>query len=200
VTVRIYVEGGGPQASTKSACRQAFRLFFQKVVEAGSFKVIACGGRNEAFQDFRLALKQHSEDCVILLVDSEEAVTGEPWEHLTNRVGDNWQRPSAATNEQAQLMVQSMEAWFLADRPVLNAYYGQGFLGSSLPGQPNIENISKEDVLAALEHASKRTSKGAYHKTRHGFDLLELIDPNKVRLASSHAKRLFTVLSKATAT
>lgn len=199
MSVRIYVEGGGVQGSTKSDCRQAFRLFFQKFLPAGSFKVIASGGRSEAFQDFCVALRQHSEDFVILLVDSEDAVTVEPWEHLRNRVGDNWTRPAAATNDQAQLMVRSMEAWFLADRAVLTAYYGQGFLGSSLPGQTNVENISKQDVLAALEHASKPTSKGKYHKTQHGFDLLELIDPNKVRLGSGHASRLFNVLTTATA-
>ena len=97
-------------------------------------------------------------------------------------------------------MVQVMESWFLADRHVLAAYYGQGFNVSSLPGQPNIELISKRDVFQALRLASKNTkTKGEYHKTRHGFDLLEMIEPNLVRAASAHAGNLFTVLQRETA-
>jgi hypothetical protein len=85
-------------------------MFFEKVVPQGSFKVVSCGGRSDAFQDFCIALREHQEDYVILLVDSEEAVVSGPWEHLRDRVGDNWQRPAGAHDDQAQLMVQSMES------------------------------------------------------------------------------------------
>jgi hypothetical protein len=40
-----------------------------------------------------------------------------------------------------------------------------------------------------LKHASKPTTKGEYHKTRHGFALLALIDPTKVEKGSPHAKQ-----------
>ena len=137
---------------------------------------------------------------MILLVDSEEAVATDPWQHLAARQGDEWHRPTGASDDSAHLMVQVMEAWFLADRQVLADYYGQGFIAGSLPGQQNIELISKPDVFKALQHASKNTkTKGEYHKTRHGFDLLERIDPNLVRAASVHAERLFTVLQRETA-
>ena len=96
-------------------------------------------------------------------------------------------------------MVQAMESWFLADKQALTDYYDQGFLVGSLPGQPNIELIAKQDVFRALQHASRNTQKGEYHKTRHGFDLLELIDPNRVRAASRHAERLLIVLQRETA-
>lgn len=91
-----------------------------------------------------------------------------------------------------------MESWFLADLEVLTAYYGQRFLVGSLPRQPNIESILKQDVFRALQHASRNTQKGEYHKTRHGFDLLELIDPKRVRAASSHAERFLAVLERET--
>jgi hypothetical protein len=198
VSVRIYVEGGF-QGSTKSDCRQAFRSFFGKLVPLGSFAVIASGDRHSAFQNFCLALKRHPGDYIILLVDSEEPVTASTWQHLRDRSGDGWQRPASASKDQAHLMVQAMEAWFLSDQQVLTDYYGQGFLAGSLPGQPNIELISKRDVFISLQHASKNTKKGEYHKTRHGFDLLERIDPNRVRAASQHADRLFVVLQRETA-
>jgi hypothetical protein len=92
-------------------------------------------------------------------------------------------------------MVQVMESWFLADKHALAVYYGQGFLAASLPGHPNVEQIPKQDVLKSLEHASKPTQKGPYHKTRHAFDLIEKIDPARVRAASVHAERFFTDLA-----
>jgi hypothetical protein len=195
VSVRIYVEGGF-EGSTKTDCRKAFRLFFEKVIRRGSFRVIASGDRATAFKDFCTALRQYPEDYVILLVDSEEEVKAGPWEHLQMRVGDGWLRPTGATDDQAQLMVQVMESWFLADQPMLASFYGRGFLANSLPRQQNIETISKARVYALLQHATRPTQKGEYHKTRHGFDLLEQIDPARVADASSHAKDLFAVLEK----
>jgi hypothetical protein len=195
VSVTIFVEGG--QGSSKNACRQAFRIFFEKVIARRSFRVIASGDRGSAFKDFSLALRQNPQDFNILLVDSEDAVEGTPWRHLAARQGDGWVRPATANDDQAHLMVRVMESWFLADRQVLAAYYGHGFNASSLPGQPNIELISKKDVFQALRLASKNTkTKGEYHKTRHGFDLLEMITPHLVRAASAHAERFFTVLER----
>lgn len=198
MSVLIYLEGGF-QGSTKSACRKAFRTFFEKVIPPGSFKVIASGDRSAAFKDFCLALRQNGEDYIILLVDSEDAVVSNPWQHLGARVGDEWQRPDGTHDDQIHLMVQVMEAWFLADRHALLDYYDGGFLAGSLPGQANVELISKQDVFRALQHASRNTKKGEYHKTRHGFDLLERINPSRVRAASRHANRLLVVLERETA-
>jgi hypothetical protein len=196
VSILVYVEGGA-QGSTKAACRLAFRSFFSKVIPPGSFKIVASGDRAKTFKDFRLALKQHPNDFVILLVDSEGPVVMGPWQHLAERPGDRWVRPASAKDEQAHLMVQMMEAWFLADRETLLDYYGQGFLVNSLPGQANVEQIPKSDLLKALKHASRPTAKkGEYHKTAHAFELLERINPDWVRKASDHAKRLLTVLER----
>jgi len=197
VKVRIYVEGGF-EGSTKSNCRRAFRMFLEKVIRPGSFQVIASGSRAAAFDDFRSALRRHQEDYILLLVDSETAVEAMPWQHLNEREGDNWQRPDGASDDQAHLMVQVMEAWFLADKEALADYYGQGFQRNSLPRRQNIEQIAKEEVFRALRDASRRTQKGDYHKTRHGFDLLEQIDPALVRKASPHANSLFAVLKRET--
>ena len=195
MSIRIYVEGGA-QGSAKAACRRAFRMFFEKVIHSGTFKVIASGTRNNAYEDFRAALKTHPDDYVLLLVDAERPVVTDVWQHLASAEGDRWDRPQTAEDDQAHLMVQVMESWFLADRNAVASYYGQGFLANSLPGTPDVETIRKSDVFKALEHASKNTkTKGRYHKTRHGFDLLELLDPRLVRAGSKHARRLFDVLT-----
>jgi hypothetical protein len=87
-----------------------------------------------------------------------------------------------------------MEAWFLADRDALIEFYGPEFLADSLPGQANIEQIPKRSLVPKLNHASRKSSKGKYHKAKHGFALLTLINPQKLREASPHAGRLFDVL------
>jgi hypothetical protein len=87
-----------------------------------------------------------------------------------------------------------MEAWFLADRDALTEFYGPEFLEGSLPAQPNIEQIPKASLIPRLKLASKQTSKGPYHKTRHGFALLARVNPQRLREASPHASRLFEVL------
>jgi hypothetical protein len=197
VSIRIYVEGGF-EGSTKSNCRRAFGAFLGKVIPPTTFRVIASGSRQKVYEDFGTALRQRPGDFVMLLVDSEAVVTVAAWQHLNQRQDDGWQRPAGATNDQVHLMVQVMEAWFLADQQALARYYGQGFLRNSLPRQRNIEQIDKERVFAALRHASTRTQKGPYHKTRHGFELLEVIDPALVRRASTHAEALLTVLTKRT--
>jgi hypothetical protein len=89
-----------------------------------------------------------------------------------------------------------MEAWFLADKDRLREYYGQHFGTSALPRQPNVELIAKSDVRASLRQATRKTKKGTYQNSSHGFALLSLIDPAKVRTASPHAALLFDTLAR----
>ncbi len=196
MNVRIYVEGGGDQRVTLSACRAGFAEFFGKLVPLGRKpKIIACGSRGATFDDLRIALGKHANAFVVLLVDSEGPLTAgyEPWTHLKAR--DSWDRPPGVAAESAHLMVQCMEAWLLADRDALATYYDQGFNGGALPGNPNVEQVSRADVMSALDNATRHTrTKGRYHKTRHGFQILATIDPAKVRAASAHANRLCTIL------
>jgi len=200
VSVRVYVEGGGDYKHTDNAtaCRRGFQELFAKLgLPERRLRVVACGSRRQTFNDFRKAALEDPTDFVILLVDSEGPVdVPSSWDHLHAR--DGWQRPDDAIDEQAHLMVQCMEAWFLADPDALIKFYGQGFLAGSLPAQPNIEQIPKRSLLPALKHASKQTTKGSYHKTRHAFALLAVIDPGRLRVASLHAARLFDVLVQRT--
>ena len=86
-------------------------------------------------------------------------------------------------------MVEVMEAWFLADREALAEFYNGGFVLNALPGSTiNIEIIRKQDIARGLAQATRNTAtKGEYHKTKHGFDLLAGIDPTKVARSSIHA-------------
>ena len=193
----VYVEGGGQQRKTLDDCRRGFGQLFEKVLPTGHRpRVIACGDRDSAFRDFRRDLGQGQEAFHILLVDSEGPVNAQltSWAHLRNQ--DGWEKPKTAREDQAHLMVQCMESWFLADRQALTGFYGKGFLATSLPRQENVEKILKRDVERALCQATQGTQKRSYHKTRHGFDLLAKINPEKLRGASKRARRLFEVLEE----
>lgn len=198
--VKVYVEGGGNGKDLKSRCREGFSRFFEKAGLKGQMpRVIPCGGRKSAYDDFCTALEiAAADEFIILLVDSEDptqAVT-DPWTHLAGRQGDRWAKPSSAETDNAHLMVQCMETWFLADVETLRSFYGQGFNQRALPRNPRIEQILKTDVLNGLEKASKNTVKGGYSKGRHSFAILGLIDPVKVQEAAESAERLVKVLLK----
>lgn len=123
MSVTVYVEGGGDSAELKGQCRRGFRELLANAGFGGRLpRVVACGPRNRAFRNFERALR-NGDGHPILLVDSEDPVTGADrsdanpsgaWRHLLRR--DGWTRPSGAADDQAQLMVTTMETWLLADR------------------------------------------------------------------------------------
>jgi Domain of unknown function (DUF4276) len=131
--IRIYIEGD-PQL------RQGFRAFLNPLYEIARNQSIKieppklCGGREAAYKAFKAALKTHSDAFIVLLVDSESPLDKTPWAHLKNR--DNWD--SLGTDDtHCYLMVQTMEAWLIADVDALRRYYGSGFQESAIPRNPN---------------------------------------------------------------
>lgn len=131
--IRLYVEGGGDGKETKAHMREGFHIFLQKIVELARAKrikwqIIACGPRTKAFSAFETALATHPEACNILLVDAEGPVHTLLWQHLQNR--DDWS-VSGIDNKNCHLMVQTMEAWLMADKDTLARFYGPGFRGGA---------------------------------------------------------------------
>ena len=196
--VKIYVEGGAPGGLDRE-CRRGFGKFLKSAGLRDKMpRIIACGGRDRAYDKFCTAQEQASTDeFIVLLVDSEEGIEAGvgPWGFLRNR--DGWNKPSGTGEDNAHLMVQCMEAWFLADRDTLAQFFGDGFNANPLPNRPDVENIPKSDLYNALRGATRDSRKGEYGKGRHSFDLLARLDPQKVTQASPYAKRLVdTLLSK----
>ena len=151
--------------------------------------VIACGSRTSAFKDFKTGLKANPDALNILLVDSESAVSGDARDHLRSDI-------DGLSEEQAHLMVQTVESWLIADPEKLAEFYGKDFRASALPKHKDVEAVEKKTVLSSLERATEKTSKGKYHKTRHTPDLLERIRPEVVRQRAKHCDRLFTSLEE----
>lgn len=196
MSATIFAEGGGDSEGTLRSCRQGFSSYCEKLAPSGKRpKVVACGSRNQAFEKFKTAIRTSlAGDVCALLVDAEGPVTSATSvQHLQAR--DGWDFPALDRHE-VFLMVQAMEAWFLADREALMEFYDGRFLADSLPGNPNVEAVPKDDLQPRLAHASKPTkTKGEYHKVKHGFELLARIDPAKVGRASPHAKNFNDFLS-----
>ncbi len=196
---KLFVEGGGNQNDAlKTECRRAFTALLEKAGFKGHMpRVVACGGRRNAYEQFCTAIR--GGEAAILLVDSEAPVAAEdPWQHVAQRPGDEWERPAGATEGHLHLMVQCMEAWFLADRRTLGDFFGQGFHENSLPAATCVpEDLDKLDLYRRLEQATRRTkTKGAYDKGKHAFKLLARLDPDLVRKAGGWAERFFATLDR----
>ena len=192
MSTKIYVEGGGDhQKRTIQACRAAFSRYFQKVVPEGAQpRIVACGSRQKAYDDFAKGLNDPDYDLVLLLIDSEAPVAepDDAWTHLRKR--DQWAKPAGAGGDAVHMMVQCMESWFMADKVSLERFYGHAFNANALPARREIEHIPKSDVVNGLANATRNTQKGQYHKTRHGFLLLGAIEPGKVEAVSPFCERL----------
>ena len=121
----------------------------------------------------------------VLSVDREGPVFGmDPWQHVGQRQGDQWQRPDGALDEQLHLMVETMEAWFYGDREALQKFYGPTFRASALSARTNVETIPKGELVSGLKAATSNCQKGEYAKGAHSFLILERLHPARVRAAS----------------
>ena len=204
MSARVYVEGGGggDRREQQSKLRHAFAQLFENsgLRRPRAPSVTCCGSRNNTFRDFCTALKVHHNQA-LLLVDSEAPVASgsDVWSHLQQR--DGWDRPEGVEDDSAHLMVQCMEAWFLADRATLTAYFGNGFNASKLPALPevngvrDIEAIAKAQIFESLKQATRETkTKGRYDKGEHSFQILAKLDAGKVTAASPHAAGLIQAI------
>jgi len=196
--VRVYVEGGGGKDG-KARLREAFARFFGALdVEARRGKTrlrfILCGSRNQTYEDFLSGLRSNPSAVNLLLVDAERPVKDAPRAHLrAPPPGDGWDL-SYVEDEQCHLMVEVMESWFLADPQKVAELYGKGFAVAAFPKTRNLETVSKTAVMEALKKATRATQKGEYHKMRHSPQILERLDPAKVRARAPHCDRLWTTI------
>ena len=197
VSNKLYIEGGGTPKGDR-ALRRAFGTFFENAgLRERLPQIVAGGDGNRAYKGFCKAHRSAGrDDFVALLVDAEEPVksgtTG--WKHLRGRKKNKLTRPASANDGQVHLMVECMEAWFLADRTCLKTYFGRGFNTRRLPRRRNVEAIPKKDLFASLKNATRNTKKGPYDKGKDSFKILEMLDPELVCNASPHARCLIDVL------
>ena len=152
VSVRLYVEGGGDGQLLDTLFREGWRRFFEEAGLAGKMpRVVRGQGRTQTFDMFSTAVATAQPgDLPLMLVDSEDSVLpgNSVWQHLKAR--DGWDKPAGALEDQAFLMVQLMETWFLADRDLLRSYFGASFRDKHIRKWPELEAVPKTTVLKSL--------------------------------------------------
>lgn len=191
MSVKLYIEGGGEGQLLDTLFRQGWKQFFEAAGLAGKMPSVVRGqGRKQTLDLFATAIAHPRGGALpLLLVDSEDPV-GEGhsvWQHLAAR--DDWQRPSGAADDQAFLMVQVMETWFLADRDLLRRYFGNSLRENHLRQWPVLEAVPKATVFDALAKATAGCEK-RYAKGKVSYELLARLSPDKVEAACPHAKAL----------
>jgi hypothetical protein len=195
VEVRIYAEGGGEGQLLDTLFRKGWADFFKSAGLQGRMpRVIRGQGRKRTYDLFKTAVAKRAPDTLpLLLVDGEDDVDPNDtvWQHLKRR--DNWNQPPGAGDEDAFLMVQVMETWFLADRAALREYFGQHFNESAFAEWQVLESVPKATVMTALERATANC-KAKYAKGKVSFEVLSSLDPSEVERRCPHAGLLLTRL------
>jgi hypothetical protein len=198
--VILYIEGDTKQKGKSNAItlRQGFREFFKNLAEEIKVPIdLKLGGAREiTIKIFLSEIGDYPKSFQVLLVDAE----GEIGEKDTPKTFLQKISPKfdfkAVKDEQCHLMVQMMEAWFLADKENLAEFYGQGFNPKALPKNPNVEQIAKADVINGLKNAIRGTNK-EYEKGEHAGEILRVIDSKKICAAAPHCEKLFEEIRKA---
>ena len=157
------------------------------------WKPVCCGARDVALRGFRNAARNNEAAVVLLLVDAEGPVATGPCDHLQAR--DGWDM-TGVDGQSVHLMVQTMEAWIVADADAVGRYYGHGFNVRALPRATDLENVATQDLERSLRRATDGTSKGRYRKITHASDLLQRVDAEKAKERCRHCRRLFDELGR----
>ena len=179
MSARIYIEGGGDSKELHTRCREGFRKLFERCGFSDRMpRMVACGSRTDAFDDFQTACRcAGAEQYVAILVDSEDPLADieQPWAHLHER--DGWPKPADSDDEQILLMVTCMETWIVADRATLRTHYGSTLQDSALPALNDLESRNRSSIQDALLHATRNCS-NAYKKGKRSFEVVGKLEPS----------------------
>lgn len=213
--IRIYLEGGGTgegSASDIIVLKRSFSTFFKKILRYAPM-VIPVGSGDKAISHFVGALPDEEGEISLLLKDSEmpvpipEQMSFKAFLTAAGQRKKNSRLLARADELQIFLMVQCIEAWFVADREGLAGYYsrsGNQFDTDELlpQGNQSVEDLSCADIQASIDKAlakadaAKPKEQRRKYLKRHAFEIIGYIDPHKVAAASPHAKRLFDELAR----
>lgn len=189
VTATLYIECGGERRELGARFREGWNEFFKSAGVGNKTNIVRGGGRDQTLKKFAIAVKKERLGTVpLLLVDSEDRVESghSVWQHLYTQ---GWHQPPHTDDDQAFLMVQIMETWFLADRVALQKYFGARFKQNVLKSWPDLEDVPKKTVDDVLKRATASCSK-RYSKGKISFELLAQINPALVENECPHAKAL----------
>ena len=197
MSATLYLEGGGDSKDLQSRCCEGFRKLLERCGLGGRMpRLVACGGRQRAFGDFRTAHGMNApKEFIAMLIDSEEPVADieKTWEHLGGR--DKWVKPKGAQDEQVLLMTTCMETWIITDRATLTKHYGDKLREPALPPLVDMENRSRQTVQDKLVHAARKCS-NAFAKGKRSFEVLARLNPEVLHKHLPSFVRIQRILRK----
>lgn len=197
MSAMIYLEGGGDSKDLQIRCREGFRKLLERCGFAGRLpRLIACGGRNTTFSDFKVGhATKGDSNYVAILIDSEEPLDDVEavWQHLNQR--DDWKTPNGTSDEQVLFMTTCMETWIVTDRTTLADHYGSKLQESALPALNDLESRSRQEVQQELVHAN-RNCVNAYGKGKRSFKVLGRLSPPVLKKYLPSFRRVVCILEK----
>ena len=162
------------------------------------FKLVAGGPRTETIKDFLRFCSTEPSSLNVLLIDSEGPVT-DTVRYISDSIRSLsvWNAGGFCSDEQLHLMVQAMEAWFVADPQSLRRHFGRDYNTRALPSPQAAETVSAADLVTAirrgLPHSRRRRG---YDKVSDGVELLRWIDVDIVSQHCVHFRRLWAFLDR----
>ena len=162
------------------------------------FNLIAGGSRAEVVKDFLRSCRWQPSNVNVLLIDSEGPVSDTASAIRSLRTQSYWDGSVACDDDQINLMVQAMEAWFIADPQALIGHFGHDFNVKVLPSPQNAESVAPGDLTAAIREGLRNSGRRrrGYDKVADGVRLLQLIDDARVSQHCRHFKRLVDHLTR----
>ena len=161
------------------------------------FNLIAGGSRAEAIKDFLRSCRLQPSNVNILLIDSEGPIPDTTTAIQSLRAQSFWDGSVDCDDDQVNLMVQAMEAWFIADPQALINHFGQDFSVKALPSPQNAESVSPSELTIAIRKALRNSSRRHYDKVTDGTKLLQGVNHVQVGQYCRHFQRLMDYLSRA---
>jgi len=175
------------------ALRKGIKEFFGKMTPPEVvIEPIAC--KNKPVARFLESMAEYPDDDCLLLMDGHKVAGTDRYRNenlialLQEKTNDG--RIKEASPSHLHFMVIEMEAWFLADREAMVTFYGDTLRESSLPKSNSVESLSRDKIWQAIRESTVNSVKGEYHKTRHGGELLGLLDPERVAARAWHCRVL----------
>jgi hypothetical protein len=160
----LFIEGS--KDDTSGSLSQGFTKLFEKVLKGSMPRIIMGDGISTTSNKF---VKNQRSKYAFLLIDSDGDETT-----LEQR------RKDYSLTEKSEFvffMIQEVEAWFISQPEIIDNYFGKG-VSKTLP-KKKPKDIEKPSLI--LQQATKNTKKGKYHKIAHCVDLLEMLDPVKLK-------------------
>ena len=148
-------------------------------------------------KDFLRSCRSQPSNVNVLLVDSEGPIPDTTSAIRSLRAQSIWDGSVDCDDDQVNLMVQAMEAWFIADPQALINHFGQDFGIKALPSPQNAESVSPSDLTTAIREGLRNSGRRRYDKVTDGMKLLQLVDHVELRRYCRHFQRLMDYLSRA---